>query len=89
MQVFQTGEYEDDFVGNSTWATGDWNGDLEFGSADFVVAFQEGGYEKGRRVAVRAVPEPDGSMQLIAALLIATCGSVRRRTKQGRRSVSS
>ena len=42
--AFQAGEYEDELIGNSTWATGDWNGDGEFSSADFVHAFQRGVY---------------------------------------------
>ncbi|MCA9213297.1 MAG: hypothetical protein KDB27_09545, partial [Planctomycetales bacterium] len=50
-------EYEDGIAGNSTWATGDWNGDGDFDSSDFVAAFSEGGYEKGPKPA--AVPEPN------------------------------
>ena len=42
--VFQAGEYEDNLVGNSTWAEGDWNGDGEFDSADLVLAFQDNGF---------------------------------------------
>ena len=33
--VFQAAEYEDDIVGNSTWATGDWDGNKEFETTDF------------------------------------------------------
>jgi hypothetical protein len=43
--VFTAGEYEDSTANNSTWADGDWNGDLEFTSADLVTAFTDGGYE--------------------------------------------
>lgn len=43
-QVFAAGEYEDDLVGNSTFADGDWNGDGEFDSEDLVFAFQAGHY---------------------------------------------
>ena len=39
MLVFQAGEYLDNLKGNSTWATGDWNGDGEFDNADVVYAF--------------------------------------------------
>ena len=56
--VFQQGEYEDAIVGNSGWADGDWSGDAEFTSRDFVVAFQRGGYEQGPREQAKAVPEP-------------------------------
>ena len=44
VSVFQAGEYEDDEANNSTWETGDWNGDGEFDSADLVLAFQVGRY---------------------------------------------
>jgi hypothetical protein len=43
--VFQLGEYEDDQVGNSTWAEGDWNCDGDFTTTDLVLAFQAGGFE--------------------------------------------
>ena len=46
--VFQANEYEDAIVGNSTWETGDWNGDGEFTSSDYVVAFVEGFYRTGK-----------------------------------------
>lgn len=39
------GEYEDDIPGNSTWEEGDWNGDGDFDSEDFELAFQTGLYE--------------------------------------------
>ena len=45
VQVFQAGEYEDDIPGNSTWEEGDWDGNGDFDSADFVMAFQTGLYE--------------------------------------------
>ena len=56
--IFQAGEFEDDVIGNSTWATGDWDGNSDFNSGDFVVAFQAGGYEVGQRAAAFSVPEP-------------------------------
>lgn len=37
---------------------GDWNADDRFDSGDFVVAFENGGYELGTRAATAAVPEP-------------------------------
>ena len=42
--VFQAGEYEDEQVLNSTYATGDWNGDGEFTSRDIVFVFVQGGF---------------------------------------------
>lgn len=33
VSIFQAGQYEDSMVNNSSWATGDWNGDREFTSA--------------------------------------------------------
>lgn len=81
IAVFAAGQYEDVLLGNSTWATGDWNGDTEFSSGDMVFAFQSGGYELGPRTAAAAVPEP-GSLGL---LLIAGIGLLRARL--GRRAV--
>ena len=79
------GEYDDNLSGNSTWATGDWNADLEFDSEDWVTALKTGGYLKGPRpprdqkvVAVNAqaafVPEPSSLLLLMItglSLLIA------------------
>jgi uncharacterized protein YjbI with pentapeptide repeats len=65
--VFQTGQYEDGVVGNSTWSTGDWNGDTEFTTGDFVAAFQDGGYEQGPRTGVAVVPEPSGRLLAVLA----------------------
>ena len=47
VRVFQAGEYEDQIEGNSSFGTGDWNGDGEFDSSDLVMAFQAGHYEAG------------------------------------------
>ncbi len=47
--IFQAAQYEDNIVGNSTWATGDWNADGEFTTADLVVAFQKAGYVAAAR----------------------------------------
>ena len=57
---------------NSTWATGDWNGDGEFSTSDLVSAFEDGGYEKGPRVAVNAVPEPASTVLLMGGLIVIT-----------------
>jgi hypothetical protein len=67
--VFQAGQYEDNEPGNSTWATGDWNGNTEFDSSDFVTAFQAGGFEQGPRAAVSSVPEPSSSLLGFLALV--------------------
>ena len=65
----QAGQYEDSLAGNSTWATGDWDGDLEFLSSDFVLAFQSGSYEQGPRTSRQTqgaiVPEPAGAGWLL------------------------
>ena len=47
--VFVAGEYEDMIVGNSGWAEGEWNGNEDFDSADFVFVFvfDLGGYSGG------------------------------------------
>ena len=68
IHVFQAGQYEDDAPGNSTWATGDWDGDGDFSSADFVVAFPSGGYELAPRMAVASVPEPSALTLLLTAV---------------------
>ncbi len=72
--VFAASEYEDELIGNSTWATGDWNGDTEFNSSDFVVAFSNGGYEMGPRP--QAVPEPSSVLVVLTAFVLT---AIRRR----------
>ncbi len=57
VNVFRGGEFEDDLVGNSTWFSGDWNGDGEFDSSDFVLAFNAGQFTRSRSRAV-SIPEP-------------------------------
>ena len=49
----------------------DWDGNADFDSGDFVVAFQAGGFEQGPRAAVAAVPEPASWVLLSIALLMA------------------
>ena len=51
-------EAELNSTGNSDWSAGDWNADLEFDTQDFVVAFQDGGYELQPRGGVMRIPEP-------------------------------
>lgn len=72
VSIFTAGEYEDEIVGNSTWATGDWNGDAEFTSNDFVAAFRDGGYEIGPRAMQHSVPEPRGLAGIICFLIISS-----------------
>ncbi|MFC1758874.1 hypothetical protein ACFL2H_08910, partial [Planctomycetota bacterium] len=67
--IFSAGQYEDAIAGNSTWETGDWNGDTEFNSGDFVAAFSAGGYDKDPRPA-NAVPEPSGVAILVVGCLV-------------------
>ena len=76
MTVFKAGKYEQDEFAN--WSEGDWNADGRFDSGDFVVAFQDGGYEGGQRTA--AVPEPSGLMMLSVTPLLL------RRRRSGSRS---
>ncbi len=68
VQVLSAGQYEDAIDGNSTWATGDWDGNADFNSSDFVTALAAGGYEIGPRAAVSAVPEPE-SFILMATMI--------------------
>ena len=79
VEVFQTGQYEDQIEANSTWSTGDWDGDAEFTSGDFVVAFQDGGYEKGPIQQTLAVPEPTAILTIVLSVL-AFWGTARRRS---------
>jgi uncharacterized delta-60 repeat protein len=44
VDLFASGQYEDNIPHNSGWATGDWNCDGDFTTADLVLALQEGGY---------------------------------------------
>ncbi|MDG2382161.1 MAG: PEP-CTERM sorting domain-containing protein [Pirellulaceae bacterium] len=71
VKVFTAGEYEDATPENSGWETGDWNGDRDFTSSDFVTAFQGAGFEAGPRLAVATVPEPSSlSLLLFGGLLL-------------------
>ena len=64
VDVFTTNEYEDAISENSTWESGDWNGDREFNSRDFLIAFQHRGFNPTANVL--AVPEPaTGFMSLM------------------------
>ncbi len=45
ISVLQAGQYEDARVVNSRWATGDWDGDLEFTNFDLILALQKGAYK--------------------------------------------
>ena len=66
IQVFVAAEYEDDIENNSTWATGDWNGDLDFDTTDLILAGQDGGYERSPQAAV---PEPSGVAMIFLGLV--------------------
>ncbi|MCA9216955.1 MAG: choice-of-anchor B family protein [Planctomycetales bacterium] len=82
VQVFHAGEYEDDVPANSTWFDGDWTGDLEFTSADLVVAFQVQRYES----ASKLVPEP--SCFLLIAMVSGCVISRRLRRTTNRRRLN-
>ncbi len=70
VEVLIAGEFEDNILGNSRWASGDWNGDAEFDISDLVLAFQDGGYEQGSRHATKAVPEPTSLVLLMAGSIV-------------------
>lgn len=74
--VFQAGQFEDGFIDNSGWATGDWDGDGDFTTQDLMAAFQDGGYERGPRPAAVAVPEASAAT---VVLLTVMAFGVRRR----------
>jgi hypothetical protein len=89
--VLQAGIYEDTIVGNGTWEAGDWDGDLEVTSRDFVVALQAGGFEAGPRSSsslarqTAAVPEPSTlALAAIGLAWLAHRGSAGACRKRGR-----
>lgn len=52
ISIFAAGEYEDGIDGNSTWETGDWDGDGDFTSQDLVLAFLRDGFDNSPVAAV-------------------------------------
>ncbi|MFC1758800.1 hypothetical protein ACFL2H_08535 [Planctomycetota bacterium] len=70
VRVFQHGEYDDALVGNSTWRTGDWDGDGEFSSGDFDVAGSYTPRDVVSTISVAAVPEPNASILALMGLLM-------------------
>jgi formylglycine-generating enzyme required for sulfatase activity len=60
VDVLEAGHYEDSLLLNSGWSTGDWDGNREFTSRDFVFVLQKGGYEAGQRAAA-PIPEPSAA----------------------------
>ena len=74
VSVLAAGEYEDSIAGNSSWATGDWDGDGDATSSDLITALADGGYEQGPRAVANAVPEPASFLILMVGLLgVASC----------------
>lgn len=69
VKVLQSGEFEDTVDRNSTWADGDFNGNGDFETGDLILAFSDGGYEKGPRNAIVSVPEPNG-FQIVATFCL-------------------
>jgi hypothetical protein len=59
VQVLASDEYRDTKQRNSTWSTGDFDGDREFDQQDIRYAWQESGdvFERGSRVSAIPVPE--------------------------------
>ena len=83
VRVFQGGQYEDTISGNSTWGTGDWNGDAEFSSSDLVLAFSTDAFEGPSRLphtgsGPLTVPEPSAAVLLGFGLLGLTSCRVNR-----------
>jgi hypothetical protein len=64
--VFQAGEYEDQVPGNSTFEEGDWNGDGDFTTSDFVFVLQAGTY------VAESIIAPHSLVALAGALTAAT-----------------
>lgn len=90
--IASRGEYRDALAENSTWASGDWDGDDEFAPSDLILAFQEGAFTGGSvssassasaRAAVAAVPEPTLARCLlgVVTLLLPTLAHRLRRQR--------
>jgi hypothetical protein len=77
VQIFAAGQFEDQTYDNSIWPSGDFDGDRDFTTTDLVFAFQDGGYRRGPRASVSAVPEPAGCGSVLG-LLLGAAGFVRR-----------
>ncbi len=75
VQIFQAGEYEDDQMTNSTWATGDWNCDGEFGTPDLVIAFQSGAYVAAARPLATDAAAASVAVQIASALDSKLCAT--------------
>ncbi len=60
------------------WEHGDWNGDGQFTSGDFVTAFQDGGYKQGPRPVAAVVSEPTSLMAAVLVMAITICARFRR-----------
>jgi hypothetical protein len=61
-RVLQSGEYEDQISGNSTWSEGDWNCDGDFSTSDLVVAFMYGQYEQAAAAVTEGRTDADGAI---------------------------
>ena len=77
------GEFEDNLPYNSTWATGDWNGDFDFTTADFVLAMSKGGYSP----RARAVPEATSGLWLFCLLAVVRCQRIWRLRPRSYRAI--
>ena len=81
--AFQAGEYEDDTNANSTWADGDWNGDLEFTSRDLVFVFSNSDYES--MVVGKVAPETTNRSVCAVIVLLVFAGRKFRKVERPRR----
>ncbi|MCA9149357.1 MAG: VWA domain-containing protein [Planctomycetales bacterium] len=79
IQVFAAGEYEDNIPGNSTWATGDWDCDGEFGTSDLIIAFQYGGYNPLAARPLSVVAATDAAASVERRDVLARLSDVRRK----------
>lgn len=79
VHVFEAGVYEDDVLFNGTWSNGDWNGDLEFDTSDFVYLLERGTFVDAATAAT--VPEPAAPLKLVAAILMIVTARCRSRLR--------
>ena len=69
LQIMQSGKYEDPITGNSAWTDGDFNGDGETSTSDFVLAFMDGAYV-AEAIIANSVPEPTTSPWLLITICL-------------------
>ncbi len=79
IHVLEVGEYEDELALNSSWNSGDWDGDKDFAASDFIYVFERGGYNAGPRERGEVVPEPSSGLIMLLGVFLAVEFRAQRR----------